>query len=85
MPDQSKSSSVLKDLGTAIVQSISNGEFPTLKFPGRGTENLVYDEESKQFVLGNARVIRDSGNLRHIKSFTQLVWVASYAKQLLQA
>jgi DNA topoisomerase-6 subunit A len=85
MSDQSKSLGVLKDLGTAIVQSIDNEEFPTLELPGRGTQNLVYDEESKQFVLGNARVIRDSSNLRHIKSFTQLVWVASYAKQLLQA
>ena len=85
MSDQSKSLSILKDLGTAIVQSIDNEEFPTLKFPGRGTGNLVYDEESKQFVLGNTQVIRDSSNLRHIKSFTQLVWVASYAKQLLQA
>ncbi len=85
MSDQSKSLDVLKDIGTAIVQSIDNEEFPTLKFPGRGTENLVYDEKSKRFVLGNTRVTRDSSNLRHIKSFTQLIWVASYAKQLLQA
>ncbi len=34
MSDQSKSLDILKDIGTAIVQSIDHEEFPTLKFPG---------------------------------------------------
>ncbi|MHA2377735.1 MAG: DNA topoisomerase IV subunit A [Candidatus Thorarchaeota archaeon] len=76
---------ILTALGTDIVNTLQNGEFPTFNLPDRGTKNIVYDSAGDQFVLGSSQVTRDSSNLKHIRSFAQLIWVAYFAKQLLQA
>ncbi|MHA2352364.1 MAG: DNA topoisomerase IV subunit A, partial [Candidatus Thorarchaeota archaeon] len=47
--------------------------------------NIVYDENSNHYVLGSSRSLRDSSNVKHVKRFAQLTWVASFAKELLQA
>ncbi|MBN2228052.1 MAG: DNA topoisomerase IV subunit A [Candidatus Thorarchaeota archaeon] len=36
-------------------------------------------------MLGSSVTIRDSSNIKHIRSFAQLAWVASFAKRLLAA
>ncbi|TFG13367.1 DNA topoisomerase IV subunit A [Candidatus Thorarchaeota archaeon] len=45
---------------------------------------MSYDPVSKRFRLGKSKVVRDSGNLRHVSSFSKLLWVASYTKRLLE-
>jgi DNA topoisomerase-6 subunit A len=75
----------LTSIGRDVADAILGGEFPTLQFPDRSTENIVYDPTHNQFVLGDSSVIRDSSNLRHVRSFAQLVWVAFFAKELTNA
>jgi len=76
---------VLTDLGRDVVNTLRDGEFPTFNLPDRGTKNIVYDSKADQFVLGNSRITRDSSNTKHIRSFAQLIWVAYFAKQLIEA
>jgi len=45
----------------------------------------VFDPNQGQFILGSSRIMRDSSKIRHVRSFAQLVWVASFAKDLLDA
>ncbi|MCF2135765.1 MAG: DNA topoisomerase IV subunit A [Candidatus Thorarchaeota archaeon] len=75
----------LRSLGVNIISKIQQDTFPKIELPDRGTSNIVFDTEKNQFVLGPATSVRDSSNLRHIRSFTQLLWVASYAKKLLKS
>ncbi|MHA2261748.1 MAG: DNA topoisomerase IV subunit A [Candidatus Thorarchaeota archaeon] len=79
MPD------ILTRLGRHVTDSIQRGEFPVLELADRGTRNISYDEEAREYVLGAAKTIRDSANLKHVRSFAQLLWVASFSKQLLQS
>ncbi len=74
----------LTELGKRILMSIESGKFPVLNIPDRSTKNIVKDINTGQFRLGNTKTCRDAANQKHIKSFMQLMWVASYAKQLLQ-
>ncbi|MFW9799267.1 MAG: DNA topoisomerase IV subunit A [Candidatus Thorarchaeota archaeon] len=76
---------VLTSLGREIVDALQESEFPILSLPDRGTTNILYDPNLDQFVLGSSQVKRDSSNVKHVRSFAQLVWVAHFAKQLLQA
>ncbi|RDE16514.1 MAG: DNA topoisomerase [Candidatus Thorarchaeota archaeon] len=85
MVESTNTRDILVQLGKKVVQSILNEEFPRLEIPDRSTDNIVFDPEQGQFVLGTTRVMRDSSKIRHVKSFAQLVWVASFAKDLLDA
>lgn len=85
MTESNSSRDTLVQLGKQVVQSILNDEFPRLEIPDRSTGNIIFDPEEGQFVLGSARVLRDSSNVRHVRSFAQLVWVASFAKNLLDS
>ncbi len=74
---------VLKRLGESIVSSVRENEYPRLIIPDRDTSNIVFSPELNQFTLGEMHTIRDSSNIRHVRSFAQTVWVASFAKRLL--
>lgn len=84
MSKQSNPVEKLTELGRQILTSIMNAEYPSIDIPDRSTRNIVFDPASGQFVLGNSKTKRDSSNLKHVKSFMQLVWVASFAKQLVK-
>ncbi|MHA2067016.1 MAG: DNA topoisomerase IV subunit A [Candidatus Thorarchaeota archaeon] len=75
----------LKAIGTRITEAISEGKFPVVDLPNRGTDNIEFDPELNHFVLGKSRIKRDSSNLKHIRSFAQLTWVAYFAKQLIES
>ncbi|NHI83474.1 MAG: DNA topoisomerase IV subunit A [Candidatus Thorarchaeota archaeon] len=83
----SKESTVktLTSIGRDVMDAILEGEFPSLHFPDRSTDNIVYDGVTNQFVLGDSSTTRDSSNLRHVRSFAQLIWVAYFAKKLTSA
>jgi DNA topoisomerase-6 subunit A len=75
---------LLRSIGEDIITSIEDQQFPILELSDRSTDNIRYDSDLKCFKLGNSKVVRDSSNLRHVNSFSKLLWVASYTKRLLE-
>ncbi|MEM3577877.1 MAG: DNA topoisomerase IV subunit A [Candidatus Bathyarchaeia archaeon] len=74
--------SSLQNLGLRIYNQMDNGYFPTVDMPSRSIENIYYDPNLRQFVLGDRRIRRSTRNIRHIKPFTQLVWAAAFSHEL---
>ncbi len=74
----------LTSLGEKIVQALHEKRYPILEIPDRTTSNIVYNEDTNHYVLGPSHSIRDSSNVKHVKRFAQLTWVASFAKELLK-
>ena len=64
----------LQELGELVISAIKRGEFPKLEMPDRSTNNIVFNKEKNQFVLGPSQICRDSSNTRHVRSFSQLLW-----------
>lgn len=85
MSDSKPALETLTSLGKKLVQALREKRYPILEIPDRRTSNIVFDENSNHYVLGLSRGIRDSSNVKHVKRFAQLTWVASFAKELLQA
>lgn len=82
-----KKSEVLKslqDLGKNIYNQLIAGEFPWVEMPSRSTRNIMYDKELRQYVLGDKKIRRTSRNIRHIRPFTQLIWLADIVHQLIE-
>jgi DNA topoisomerase-6 subunit A len=75
---------LLKDMGGEVYGELDKGRFPSLTFPSRSVRNIVYDRKLQQFILGQAKVKRSSGNIKHIRPFTQLLWLAFFAKKLVE-
>jgi len=72
----------LRQLGTLIYEQIQNREFPWVMMQSRSTDNIIYDPELRQYILGSRTIRRHSRNIRHIRPFTQLIWTAWFAKEL---
>jgi len=72
----------LKGLGETVYNDLDQGRFPSFTLSSRSVRNIVYDRKVQQFVLGSASVKRSSGNIKHIRPFTQLLWLAFFAKKL---
>jgi DNA topoisomerase-6 subunit A len=85
MHDPNKALKTLKELGQRILQPIIDDSFPKLEIPDRKTDNIVFDDTTNQYVLGPSSNIRDSSNVKHVRSFAQLTWAAAFAKELIQA
>jgi DNA topoisomerase VI subunit A len=73
---------LLKDLGGSVYNDLDSGRFPSLTLASRSVRNIVYDKKLQQFILGATTVKKSSGNIKHIRPFTQLVWLAYFAKKL---
>jgi DNA topoisomerase-6 subunit A len=74
----------LTKFGDTLYDQIEKGTFPWIKMPSRSIENIYYNTELRQYVLGDKAVRRSSRNIRHIRPFTQLVWTAFFANELTQ-
>ncbi len=72
----------LKDFGSKIYSQLDSGVFPSINMPSRSTENINYDPEVRQYVLGEKSVSRSARNIRHVKPFTQLAWAAMFSNEL---
>jgi len=72
----------LQAFGKNIYNQLEEGQFPSVTMPSRSTENITYDEAVRQYVLGEKSVGRSTRNIRHIKPFTQLAWVALFSNEL---
>lgn len=75
---------LLKELGEKVYSDLDEGRFPSVKFASRSVRNIVYDRKLAQFILGPASVKRSSSNIKHIRPFTQLIWLADFAKKLVE-
>ncbi|MCX8175916.1 MAG: DNA topoisomerase IV subunit A, partial [Candidatus Bathyarchaeota archaeon] len=74
---------ILKNLGKQVYDQLLNENFPYVEIPSRSTKNIYYDEKLRQYVLGDKRVKRTTRNIRHLRPFTQLIWLADIAYQLI--
>jgi DNA topoisomerase-6 subunit A len=74
--------SLLTSLGERVYSDLDEGKFPSLTLASRSVRNIVYDQKLQQFVLGSTTVKKSSGNIKHIRPFTQLIWLAYFAKKL---
>ena len=74
--------SLLQQLGTKTYEDLDNGRFPEFAFPSRSVSNIVYDPKLKQYVLDKINVKRSAGNIKHIRPFTQMLWLAYFANKL---
>ena len=78
----SDSKTALEKFCRQIYQQIEAGEPPKVVMPSRSTTNITYDPQTKQYVLGEKKIVRKTTNLRMLKPFAQLVWVAKFAHAL---
>lgn len=85
MSEGNRTLRVLERIGNEVIQSIRNEQFPALDLPDRNISNIVYDESLKRYILGPSKSRRDSSNIKHVRSFAQLMWVADFARQLLES
>ncbi|MDG6926321.1 MAG: hypothetical protein JRN09_07180 [Nitrososphaerota archaeon] len=74
----------LKGLGQSVYDDLDAGRFPAVNFASRSVRNIVYDKKLQQFILGNSTVRRSAGNIKHIRPFTQLLWLAFFSKKLVE-
>ncbi|MEE9519847.1 MAG: DNA topoisomerase IV subunit A, partial [bacterium] len=74
----------LKQLGALIYDQIQNREFPWIMMQSRSSDNINYDKELRQFILGDRTVRRHSRNVRNIRPFTQFLWTAWFARELVR-
>jgi len=74
---------LLQKLGAEVVSALEKQEWPKLRLPLRTTKNIVYDPSARQYVLGGKMLERSLQNIRHLRPFAQIIWVARFAKQLL--
>lgn len=72
----------LKTFGESLYEQLAKADFPSVTMASRSTSNILYDDISKQYVLGERFVRRSSRNIRHIRPFTQLVWAADFSNDL---
>ena len=85
MNESQRVRATLSKLGKTIVDPIIDGHFPSIIIPDRKTSNIVFDKNKNRFVLGASSSIRNASNIKHIRSLTQLTWVARFAKQLVES
>ena len=78
----SSAQKLLTEMGKKVYTDVDEGTFPSFSFSSRSVRNIVYDKKLQQFVLGDATVERSSSNIKHIRPFTQLLWLADFSKKL---
>ncbi|MGD0329917.1 MAG: DNA topoisomerase IV subunit A [Nitrososphaeria archaeon] len=74
---------LLERLGEKIYQQIEQGNFPEVEMPSRSVKNIVYDKELKQYVVGGNMVKRNAKNIKHLRPFTQTIWLAFFVNKLI--
>jgi len=72
----------LENLGRTTYDQLDKGFFPSIEMPSRSTENIYYDPQVRQYILGERRVKRNARNIRHIRPFTQLIWTGLFSHEL---
>lgn len=73
---------LIQNLGKRVYKDLDSQIFPTLTLSTRSVKNLVYDPTLRQYVLGASTVTRSSQNIKQIRPFTQLIWLAYFTDKL---
>lgn len=71
-------SNKIKEIGRTVVHKVRNNQVPSVEIPSRTTSNIIYDEDSECYVLGDKKTERSAGNIRHVKRLAQMLKVASF-------
>src|SRR3989454_7682450 len=50
--------------------------------PSRSIANILYDDKTRQYILGKRSVKRSARKVRHIRPFTPLLWTAMFVDEL---
>jgi len=74
----------LTGLGERLYNQLANRQFPWIQMPNRSIYNIQYDQNLRQYVLGDKAVKRSARNIKHIRPLTQLVWTGSFVNELRQ-
>src|SRR5260370_20809251 len=74
--------SSLEQLGGQVYDQLAKKEFPTVKMPSRSIANIIYDDKTRQYILGKWSVKRSARNVGQIPPFTQLLWTAMFTDEL---
>ena len=75
----------LKKLGEEVYIALKKGRLPSIRIPDRSTANIKYDINKGEYVLGEKVITRSTKKVSHLKPFTQLIWVAYFAKELVKS
>lgn len=67
-----------------IYDQLKNGSLPQISMPSRSTDNIIYDPQLRQYVLGDKKVKRSAANVRNLRPFAQLVWIAKFSHELMK-
>jgi DNA topoisomerase-6 subunit A len=70
-------------LALKVLEQVENRQPPSLEIPLRTVDNIIFDEKKGHYVLGPKKAVRTSRNVKHLKPLTQLIWVASLARKLI--
>ncbi|MFX1492263.1 MAG: DNA topoisomerase IV subunit A [Promethearchaeota archaeon] len=73
----------MQNIGRTMYKTLTKGEFPEIDLPSRSTSNIRFDQELRQYVLADKTVTRSTRNVGQIRSFSQIVWVMRFLKELL--
>src|SRR6266567_1719847 len=57
----------LEDLGGQVYKQILKSEFPSFRMPSRSISNILYDDKTRQYILGKRSVKRSARNVRHVR------------------
>lgn len=69
-------------MGSDVYGQLLKNDFPSIKMPSRSIANILYDNKTRQYILGKRNVKRSARNVRHIRPFTQLLWTAMFVDEL---
>lgn len=75
----------LAGLGKGVIEDILHTRPPKFKIPSRSTTNIIYDENSRYFVLGPRYGVRSAGSMKQVKKFAQLMCAADFSKELIKS
>jgi len=73
----------LREFGADVVERIRRVEPPKLSVPSRSTSNIIYDEKSGFYTLGDKFGMRSAANVRQVKKFAQMLCAADFCKSLI--
>ena len=74
-----KSFKKLVALGKKVYGQLEEQKYPDFEMPLRASSNIYYDLKTRQYSVGEKKVRRSAGNVRHLKPFLQTMFVASFA------
>ncbi len=75
----------LETVGRRLYRLAKDGFLPFLKVPSRGTSNIIYDPETRQYVLGGREVTKTARHVGQLRSFSQITWTMRFMKELQNA